>query len=674
MTPPSARPPRPARDTGFETPQALGLADLARSGLSAADARLLGMEILSAAAVTRLLPSHSGQPGLLIPYYDLRKRRRQDVFRVRFLRPPRLPFGACPVKWPRYGQPANTAPAIYLPTCVDWQAHLAERGSRVLLTEGEKKAAKASLMGLPCVGLGGVWSFMSKRLGVDLLPELEAVATMGRDIVICFDSDVAQNTGVAAAVAQLTRVLIQRGCRVRSLYLPELELGVKTGLDDYLVRRRKEDLEDLLAQAPVGELALQLWSFNDRYAVIQHPPLVYDEWATDDRGQQAPKPISPDKFKSVVCADRKVYAVEAKAAREVYVADEWLRWEGRRCYESLTYAPGQPAVLGNRLNGWLGLGVRPKRGFVSLWRELLYHLFTGAEREARVWFERWCGYPLRFLGTKLLTAVAIWSAQTGQGKTLVGDTLGRLYGANFVSIPQHTLEEDHNGWMLNKQFVLVDDVSPHDTRTRADLLKKLITQRDVLINEKFIPHFTVPDYINYYFTSNHGDAFYLDENDRRLFIHEVTVTKLDEAFYQDYYLWLDGEGPAALLHYFQHELDYGDFSPKQPPPLTRAKEEMVEGVRSEVDSWIAGLRTADLAGRELWTAAELCERFNAAAVGRRIAVNAFGRRLRRVFPTAVMVPESDGKRGRYVALRSADAWLAATPAARAAHLAKARRF
>lgn len=654
----------------------LGLADLGRSGMGPAEAKILGLEFLTPAQTEARFPGHR-QCATLIPYFRPDGKRRPDVCRARLLEPPPAgAFGARATEYLRYTQAKGTAAAVYWPPNVPWQAVLADPTKPLWITEGEKKAAAAGRLKIACLGLGGVWSFGRAPAGVSLLPELEEIEWKGRTVFVAFDSDVMVKPDVAKAVARLLEVLIQRGAVVQAVLLPELVKGQKCGLDDFLLAQGPGGLDSLVARVdhPVGELAVELWRLNDRHAVIRHPSCVYDLGATDDQGRPQPKPLAAGQFTQVAEAPRRCLKLVGERNVFVSVAEEWLRWPCRRDYEGLTYAPGQDSLLpGRRLNAWLGLACEPKRGDVTPWTRLLDHLFTGAEPEARVWFERWCGYPLARLGTKLLSAVGIWSAQTGQGKTLVGETLGRVYGANFVSIPQYELESNFTSWALGRQLVLVDDISSHDTRQRADLLKKLITQREFNVNLKHVPQFVMPDYINYYFTSNHADAFYLDEHDRRLFIHEVTVAKLEAGFYRNYFAWLDGEGPAALLDYFQR-LDYGDFCPNSAPPVTQAKRDMVAGVRSELDAWLVGLAELDLGGRELWTASELADRFNQAAVGRKVAAHVFGRRLGRHYPCVGLVDDGAGRQ-RYYALRNGATWLKkSSPKERSDHVRKTKRF
>jgi hypothetical protein len=194
----------------------------------------------------------------------------------------------------------------------------------------------------------------------------------------------------------------------------------------------------------------------------------------------------------------------------------------------------------------------------------------------------------------------------------------------------------------------------------------------MMVDPKHIAPFCVPDFINYYLTSNHPHAFYVDEHDRRFFIHEVQVGKSTPEFYDQYFGWLRNGGPAALLHYFQEILDYGNFSPKAPPPMTAAKSEMVDGVRSEVDAWLLDVEVDD-SGRELFTSAELCSRYNAATTGKRMAPNTFGMHLKKRFQP-IGAHRVSGVVQRLYAIANADKWKLACAKEVADHVESTKKF
>ncbi len=124
---------------------------------------------------------------------------------------------------------------------------------RIFITEGEKKAAKATLEGFPCIGISGVWNFKGSEN--EFLPELDGYIWKDRSVYIVFDSDILKKYGVKQAEIRLSIQLINRGANVLSVRLPNEEDGSKNGLDDYLVRYGNEEFHELVKNAqPTLEL------------------------------------------------------------------------------------------------------------------------------------------------------------------------------------------------------------------------------------------------------------------------------------------------------------------------------------------------------------------------------------------------------------------------------------
>jgi hypothetical protein len=117
------------------------------------------------------------------------------------------------------------------------------------ITEGIKKADAAISAGLCCIGLLGVWNWRGANAlgGKTALPDWECVALNGREVVICFDSDVMVKTSVQEALARLSEFLASRGAKVKYAYLPDGEGGAKVGLDDYIAEGKSvDDLKSLV--------------------------------------------------------------------------------------------------------------------------------------------------------------------------------------------------------------------------------------------------------------------------------------------------------------------------------------------------------------------------------------------------------------------------------------------
>jgi hypothetical protein len=670
------------------------LQKLASSGLDLEDAALLGMEYLSAHETQALHAAFKPLASLRLNYFDvdgqpLRLRpKHPEFYRLRYLEAG-MDFAALTeAKAPRYVQEPESGVGAYFPKAVNWRLIADDPTAAIIITEGELKAAKATKEGFPTIGLGGVWNFKSAKSGIGFLPELEAIQWTKRHVYIVYDSDFREKEGVVLAINALAEELADRGAYPYVVTLPELseEEDVKTGLDDFLIHPAggPGQLAQLLHEAQPLTLARPLWGLNEQVVYVRNPGLIVEQ--RDDNK------LSPSAFKEHAYSTAKYLEQEFKAdgtvsLKKVPAAGAWLKWPLRREVARLTYAPGKEKFCVDdesqqaAYNTWTGWGVVPKKGDTTPWHKLLKHLFHGAEKGALDWFLDWCAYPLQYPGTKLFSAVVVHGIYEGTGKSLVGYTLGKIYGDNFVEIRQEDLHNGRNDWAENKQFVLGDEVTGSDRRQDADTLKKLITQKKMRIDIKYVPAYSLPDCINYYFTSNHPDSFFMSDKDRRNMVIEVILPPMGEDFYADYDLWMHGEGPAHLFHELLQR-DLSNFNPAAPAFMTKAKQRMVADTRSDLASWVRQLlaepdrllRVGHVKiERDLVTNKDLLRLYDADG-SKKVTANGLGRELRRAGVELANggdpVSTSLGLERLYI-VRNHDQWVGATVKQLQAHVDKA---
>lgn len=557
-------------------------AKLAASGLTPADAKKLGYEPVTAGEAARRLGRDDARAGFVLPYYDLDGRRVDGLFRIRYLED-----AVGTRRAPKYDQPAGAAPRAYLPPLTDWRAVAADPARRVLITEGELKAAAATKAGFPTIGLGGVWNFRSAAAGFSFLPELEAFAWRERPVFVAYDADVRAKPEVRAALEALSRVLTDRGAAPAEVALPELPDRPKTGLDDYLVATGAAELEARLAAAKPFVDAVELWQLNREFAVVLDPPVVVNLATGQQLGLRA--------FTELYQHRRYTRTTQSASGRlrveEVALPPAWLSWPNRRQHSRLVYSPGEPAVTErNELNLWRGWPLEPRRGDVRPWLDYLAYLFHDLDPDHLRWVEAWLAYPIRYPGTKLHTALFVWSAREGVGKSYLGKILSRVYGDGYNEVGPEVLEGSFNAWAVNKQFVMIDEAKGEHRRADSTRLRKLITEELIEINKKYVPQYTVRNRINYYLNSNHADAIEFSPDDRRFFIHEFDASKRPPEYFDRLDRWLDDEGgAAALFHHLLYDVDTTGFQPYGSAPLTEAKRFAAELGASPLDAWVGRL-------------------------------------------------------------------------------------
>ncbi len=564
---------------------------LALSELSLEDAQELGMEILTAAQTQAL--GFDPLPSIKLNYFDIDGKPATDwpkgkpFYRIRYLGEPNTFAKVSTEKPQRYTQPADTACCAYFPKSVDWTHLLKGHDEALIITEGELKAASACKHGFSTIGLGGVYSWRSLPKGLEFLPELERIVWSRRHVYICFDSDYLTNPMVLAALNELGQALVDRGAYVYVTTLPELEQGKKTGLDDFLLNESPEAFAaELHRSSPLG-LTKALFGFNDNYVYVSDPGLIMHT--------KRFLKMTPGAFVEHQESEKKAYERTLKpdgsiSTKAVSASGAWVGWSLRHRATRLTYLPGQPARVDTDYNIWPGWGCEPKKGDVKPFMALLDHLFSGAEPEAKEWFLRWCAWPIKHPGAKMFSAAVFHGITQGTGKSLVGYTLKEIYGKNFTEISQADLHGGFNEWADGKQLVMGDDVTGSNKREDNDVLKKLITQKELRVNIKYIPSYTIPDCLNYFFTSNHPDAFFLEDTDRRFFIHEILVDPLVAKFYKEYMKWLKAGGGAAVFHYFLN-MDFGKFDPNEPAFRTAARARLIATVQSDLGAWVRRLKS-----------------------------------------------------------------------------------
>lgn len=576
---------------------------LKSSDLSLEDAKKLGFEIVQ--NPRKLEPHFYETPAFKIPYYSS-KGKPTGFYRIRYLSGTRKGFArATTIKDRRYDQPALELPQLYIPKLLpkgaSWQQLFDNPELPLVFTEGELKASCATKHGIPTLALGGVWNFKSKKNGLFRLPVFDEINFKGRTVFIIFDSDSATNPQVLYAQYKFAEELFNLGAIPIIINIPKEE-DKKHGIDDYIVEYGIKAFKELLKdEANHMEFAFvrELMRLNTEIAVV-HKPVSIIHYAT---GQLIDKSDAAMLYANCRMMDQRLIAPKKEGGEEtikyteVATFDHWLKWEQRGEVWAPVYEPGKEQFIiendRRHYNTWKGWGAAPEKGDVSLWKWLLDQIFKNAAPEHRKWFEQWCAYPIQNPGVKMYTCPILFGQLKGTGKSLLGLTLMSIYGENGAEITDTQLEDDRNVFAAEKQFVLANEVTGSDKRTMVGRLRNLITQHTVVINKKYQPDYVVRDTINYFFTSNHIDAVYMEDDERRFFVHEVLGPKLVEINarnVQAYDKWLRSGDAAKAVFYYLLNIDTTGFDPTAPAPNTASKQAMVAASRSEVEAWAFKLK------------------------------------------------------------------------------------
>lgn len=668
------------------------------SGLSPADAEKMGYYCVTNAELAAMQCSANlsrSRDGFVIPYIDPVTGEPYKFnpawppyYRVRFLGEPTrsLKDQTSDKAPPKYWQPPKSGCAAYFPPIIDWKPILADTSQALVITEGELKAAKACKEGLPTVSIGGVDGFVSSRFDLLFLPDLEKVDWFKRDVYIVYDSDIIRKQSVARAAAALAEELWKRGALPHIGYLPEdANEEDKVGLDDYLLEHTADDFRrEVLGTATGLTTSRIMFNMNNRVLYVKNMGMVLEtvgenEW--EFRRVEAFEKHSEYTLASV--KENVVLPTGAVQSVPVNAAKKWLGWPMRAQASKVVYEPGFTGPLDDgTFSTWPGWGCEPAKGDTAPFDDLFNFMTSSLGKDEKKWLLQWFAYPLQNPGAKLLSSVVMHGAQ-GTGKTFLGRLMEGIYGRNFISIGQAQLDGSFNDWLECRQFIVGDEVLGNETRKFADKLKGMVTNGDIVVSKKYIPTYVIRDCVNYYFTSNHPDAFFMEDDDRRYFVCEVPIKKMPDDFYARVDAWKKAGG-AAHLFYKLLRVDLAGFNPNAAPPQTAAKRGMRQLNLSDHGAWLRELvespddmlRLGDAAlASDLYSVKQLLAIYDPLGAKRLTAVGMAKECKRAGLPMAdggrQLRVEGFGQE-RYYIIRNRDKWEGATAKEAAAHVAETR--
>jgi hypothetical protein len=174
-------------------------------------------------------------------------------------------------------------------------------------------------------------------------------------------------------------------------------------------------------------------------------------------------------------------------------------------------------------------------------------------------------------------ALLITSEAKGIGKSTLGAIIRRLVGEQNSRVAQtKDLKSAFDGWLVGKLVVQVDEVYEAGNWDLANKLKPLITEPTVSVNVKYGPQMEVENYARFIMFSNHTAPLSIEEGDRRYFIVNSKAQPRDDGYYEELYRVIGSEEGMESLYSYLMNRDLSGFNPYRRPPMTDAKEAMIE--------------------------------------------------------------------------------------------------
>jgi hypothetical protein len=300
-----------------------------------------------------------------------------------------------------------------------------------------------------------------------------------------------------------------------------------------------------------------------------------------------------------------------KGEQATISASTWL--DKNRPVEQMTWAPGHPAIIHDRLiseGGWI-----EREGVTCLNLYRPPTIKPGDAEQAAPWIDHirriypddadriimWLAFKAQHPAIKINHALVLGGKQ-GIGKDTLLEPVKDAVGSwNFTEVSPTQMLGRFNGFV--KSVILrVSEARDLGDVTRFQFYDhmKVYTAAppDVLrVDEKNLREHAVFNVCGVIITTNHkADGIYLPSDDRRHYVTWSDATKEDfnEAYWNKMWQWYEHGGIAHVVAYLL-ELDLARFNPKAPPPKTPAFWAIVDANCAPEDAELAD--AIDLLGR-----------------------------------------------------------------------------
>lgn len=289
--------------------------------------------------------------------------------------------------------------------------------------------------------------------------------------------------------------------------------------------------------------------------------------------------------------------------------DMWAKSREKRMiwHEDLVFVPSMHITEG-QINTYDGMEISPlldaqnqiiQQGEAFEGCTPIIHLvkfLCGKETEAYEWLMKWLAYPLQHPGAKMNTSILLCSAVQGSGKSLFFEKImTKIYGDKYsVTLGQNGLESIYTDWAERKLYCLFEEIFNNKSKFgMMGLIKHMITGEKIRIEKKFMSGYSQNNHINCVFLSNEVQPLAIEERDRRFLVLEPNQ-KLGHELKGLVEQCLEPDSNAINAFYtYLLSMDLSDFTPYTEPPMTKAKQKIIQfglpGWKLFLDDWRGGM-------------------------------------------------------------------------------------
>lgn len=266
--------------------------------------------------------------------------------------------------------------------------------------------------------------------------------------------------------------------------------------------------------------------------------------------------------------------------------------------QALAYEPGDKegaiTVEGERcINTWTAPRIRPAQGDPEPWLDFMRCLFPQpADCEAVM---KWCATLIARPQVRMHYGLLLTSRMQGVGKTTLCEVLRVLVGEKNCRSPsaKDVVESAFNSWLVRKRLVFVNEIYEGKSWSAYQKMKSVITDKTLEANEKMVKGYSVRNWAHFVLCSNAEVPLWIEGEDRRFLVPELTEEKRPKDYWSGLYGWLAAGGYGIVAQWAEQFVgEHGSVKPGDEAPTTARKEELIEDSRPSEERRVAVIADA----------------------------------------------------------------------------------
>jgi hypothetical protein len=298
------------------------------------------------------------------------------------------------------------------------------------------------------------------------------------------------------------------------------------------------------------------------------------------------QPISLTDFNKRLSGEVVIVGVDQKGQPKYLSASTyWIGNTNKRIYRNIAFT--NKLIDENTYNLYTGLGLNPLEGDCTLIFKHIYEVICAGSQENYEALIKLFAWQIQNIGkpSRIITIFKSLVQQVGKG-TVLADIMVPIYGnSGFMTSDIGQILTRFNDTLRGKAYIFLDEALFAGDRKSADAIKSMSTTTRMGVETKGLPTVQFPIAVNFFLTTNHDDAAFIEETDARYWILEVSPHRAkDYEYFNNLYEEINNGGKEAFLHYLLNT-DVSDFCPARDVPLNNeAKAAMIRNSINPYDA------------------------------------------------------------------------------------------